>query len=51
MESLESSHNLDEDIPYLLLFNVGLPLLIVAYFLKDISIIGVLHDQAKKMNY
>lgn len=48
MESFESTDNLNEDVPNLLFFYVGLSFLIVAYLLKDISVVGVFHHEAIK---
>lgn len=45
MESTEAPHDLDKDVPNLLLLYVGLALLIVADFLKDVAVVRVLHDQ------
>ena len=50
MESFESTDNLNEDVPNLLFFYVGLSFLIVAYLLKDISVVGVFHHEAIKMH-
>jgi len=46
MQSLKSSNNLYENVPNLLLFDIGLPLLITANFLEYVSIIGIFHHQA-----
>lgn len=48
MQSLETANNLYEDVPYLLLLDVGLPFLITAYLLEDIAIVGVLHDKTTR---
>lgn len=47
MESTEAPHDLDKDVPNLLLLYVGLALLIVADFLKDVAVVRVLHDQTQ----
>ena len=47
MECPQPPHDLYKDVPDLLLFNVGLSLLIVAYFLKYIAVISVLHHEAQ----
>ena len=47
VETSQAPNNLDEDIPDLLLLNVGLPLLIVADFLEDVSVVRILHDQTQ----
>ena len=47
MESTEAPHDLDKDVPDLLLLYVGLALLIVADFLKDVAVVRVLHDQTQ----
>lgn len=43
MERLESSHNLDEDLPYLILWNVLLLLLVRGDLLEQVSVVRVLH--------
>jgi hypothetical protein len=45
VKSLKTSDDLDEDVPDFLLFDVGLSFLITAYFLKDIAVVSVFHDQ------
>ena len=47
MESPQTPHNLDEDIPDLLLFDVGLSLLVVADLLEHVAIVCILHDEAE----
>ena len=47
VKGTEASHNLDENIPDFLLFDVGFPFLIVADLLEDISIVSILHYQTK----
>lgn len=46
MQRFESSDDLDENVPNLLFFNIGFSFLVVAYFLKYIAVIGILHYQA-----
>ena len=46
MQGLETSDNLDENIPNLLFFDIGLSFLIVTYFLENVTIVCVLHYQA-----
>ena len=48
VQSLETSHNLYEDVPYLLLLDVGLPFLITAYLLEHIAVVSVLHDETTR---
>ena len=43
---LEASDDLDEDVPDLLLFDVGFSLLVVTDLLKYVSVICILHHQA-----
>lgn len=47
MECSETPDYLDEDIPDFLLFNIGLAFLVVTNFLKDITIVCILHDQTQ----
>lgn len=47
VEGLESAHDLDEHVPDFLLLDVGLTLLIVADFLEDVTVVGILHDEAE----
>ena len=47
MEGTETPNDLYKHIPDLLLFNVSLALLIVAYFLEYVAIVSILHDQAQ----
>ena len=46
VEGLQAAHDLNEDVPDLLLLDIRLPFLITAQLLKHISIIRILHDQA-----
>ena len=43
MQRLESFDNLDKNSPNVILFEIGLLFLVLANFLKEIAIIGVLH--------
>lgn len=47
MQGFEASNNLDEDVPDLLLFDVGLSFLVTANLLEDVAIVSVLHDEAQ----
>ena len=47
VQGLEPTDYLNENVPYLLLFDVGLPFLVATYFLEDITVVGVFHDQTK----
>ena len=47
VEGAESADDLNEDVPDLLLLDVGLPLLIVTDFLEDVAVVGVLHHKAQ----
>jgi len=47
VERPQPSHDLNEDIPDLLLLNIGLSFLIVADFLEDVAVVSILHDQAQ----
>ena len=47
VEGPQSADNLYKHIPDFLLFDVGLSLLIVAYFLEDVAIVSVLHYEAQ----
>ena len=49
MECLESSHHLDEVPPHITFFKEGGPLSVINYLLIDISSIGVLHDDTKRL--
>jgi hypothetical protein len=49
VQSLETPDNLNEDVPYFLFFYVSFSLLIAAYFLEDIAVIRVLHDQTTEI--
>ena len=46
VEGSQTADNLNEYIPNLFLFDVGLALLVVTDFLEDISVIRILHNQA-----
>ena len=43
VQRFQSSNDLNENVPYFLFLDVCLPLLIATYFLKDITVVGVLH--------
>ena len=43
VESLQTSYNLNKNVPDLLLFDVCLTLLIIADLLKDVTIVSILH--------
>jgi len=47
VESVEATDDLNEDVPDLLLLEVGLSLLIVTDLLKYVAVISILHDQAQ----
>lgn len=47
MQSFETSDYLNENVPNLLLFDIGFSLLVTANLLEDISVVSVLHDQTK----
>ena len=47
VKSLQSHNNLEKNIPDLFLLNVGFSLLILAYFLVHITVVSILHDNAK----
>ena len=49
MQRFKASDDLNEDIPNLFLLDVGFSLLIIAYFLEDITVVGVLHDQTEEL--
>jgi len=49
MHCLQSFSGLDENLPNLSLFNIGLDFLVVTYFLKYITVIGQLHDDAQAL--
>ena len=46
VEGLQAAHDLNEDVPDLLLLDIRLPFLITAQLLKHIPIIRILHEQA-----
>ena len=48
MKGLEAANDLNEDVPDLLLLDVGLSLLIVADFLENVSVVGIFHYQAAR---
>ena len=43
VKSSKAPHNLDEDVPDLLLLNVSFSFLVATYLLENVSIVGVLH--------
>ena len=45
VKGFQSSYDLYENIPDFLFFDVCFPLLVVAYFLKNVSIVSIFHDQ------
>ena len=45
VESTQSADALDEDVPDFLLFDVGLALLVVTYFLEHVSVVSIFHNQ------
>ena len=47
VERAKSTDDLNENVPDLLLLDVGLPFLVVADLLEDVTIIGILHDEAQ----
>jgi hypothetical protein len=49
VHSLQSSDCLNEDLPDLSLFNISFHLLVIAYFLKDVSVISQLHNYANRL--
>ena len=44
VQRLEASYNLDEDVPDLLLLDVGLSFLVAANLLENVTIVCILHD-------
>jgi len=48
VQGLEPPDDLYENVPYFLFLNVGLALLVTAYLLKDVSVVGILHYEAIK---
>ena len=44
VQCLEASYNLDEDVPDLLLLDVGLSFLVAANLLENVTIVCILHD-------
>ena len=51
VELFEATNDLDEYVPYLLFFDVGLPLLVATYFLEYIPIVSIFHYEAKSRDY
>lgn len=49
VQRLEAPNDLNKYIPNLLFFDISFPLLVAAYFLKNIAIVGVLHYKTKKL--
>ena len=47
MQSFKTAYDLDKNVPYLFLFDVGLAFLVVANLLKNVSVISILHDETK----
>jgi len=47
MQSFETSDYLNENVPNLLLFDIGFSLLVTANLLEDISVVSILHDQTQ----
>lgn len=47
VQSLQASNNLNEDVPDLLLLDVGLSFLVTANLLEDVAIVSILHDEAQ----
>ena len=47
VKSFEPAHDLDKNVPNLLFFYIGFTLLIIAYFLEDISVISIFHYETK----
>jgi len=48
MQGFQSLDELDEDAPDVILAQVGLLFLVARNFLKEVTIIGILHDDAVK---
>lgn len=48
VECPESADYLDEDVPDLLLLDVGFSLLVITDFLENIAVVSVLHDEAQR---
>ena len=46
MQSFEPSYDLDENVPDLFFFDIGFTFLIVANFLKHITVVGIFHHKA-----
>ena len=46
VEGSQTTNDLDKYIPDLLLFDVGLALLVVTYFLEHVSVVSIFHNQA-----
>lgn len=47
VQRLEASYNLDEDVPDLLLLDVGLSFLVAANLLEHVTIVCILHYEAQ----
>lgn len=47
MQTLESHNNLNNDLPDILLLELGVGLLVRHYFLVEIAVIGELHHDAE----
>ena len=45
VQGFQSTNNLNEYVPDFLFLDVGLPLLITTYFLENISVVSVFHNQ------
>jgi hypothetical protein len=45
MQSFQSSNNLDKYVPYFFFFDVSFSLLIATYFLEDITVVSILHNE------
>lgn len=48
VQRFQSSNNLNKNVPNLLFFDISFSLLVAAYFLKHIAIVGVLHNETRK---
>jgi hypothetical protein len=47
MQLLETSYHWDEDLPHDGFLQISLRLLTLAYFLIEVAVVGVLHDDAQ----
>jgi len=47
VQRLEASNNLDEDVPDLLLLDVGLSFLVTANLLEHVTVVSILHNEAQ----